>query len=112
MEILEYESDDGKSPFGAWLDGLAAPAAAKVTTAVERMALGNLADTKSVGQGVLERRIDYGPGYRIYFAKDGDQIVILLGGGTKKRQEDDIQAAHERWADYKKRKKKEGGSHK
>lgn len=96
---------DGKSPFGEWFDGLPAQAAAKVTVAVQRMALGNLADTKGVGQGVLERRLDFGPGYRLYFAKDGDQIVILLGGGTKKRQEDDIQAAQARWSEYKKRKK-------
>ena len=105
MEVLEYETVDGKSPFGEWFGGLPAQAAAKVTAAVERMVLGNLADTKGVGKGVLERRLDFGPGYRVYFAKDGDKLVILLGGGTKKRQEDDIEAAQARWSDYKKRKK-------
>lgn len=106
MEILEYESPDGKSPFGDWFNDLPAQAAARITVALERMALGNFADTKGVGKGVLERRLDFGPGYRVYFAKDGDQIVILLAGGTKKRQEDDIEAAQARWEDYKKRKKK------
>lgn len=105
MEILEYETSDGKSPFGEWFDHLPAQAAAKVAVALERMVLGNFADTKGVGKGVLERRLDFGPGYRLYFAKDGDQLVILLAGGTKKRQDDDIEAAQARWEDYKKRKK-------
>jgi putative addiction module killer protein len=52
---------------------------------------------------VFEDRIDFGPGYRVYFGKDGDAVVILLGGGTKKRQDRDIAIAQERWADYKKR---------
>jgi len=59
------------------------------------------------GAGVFEYRIDFGPGYRVYFGKDGETVVILLGGGTKKRQDGDIGAAHERWADYKKRKAQE-----
>jgi putative addiction module killer protein len=105
MEILAYETEDGKSPFWVWFDGLPTQAATKVTVALARMAQGNFADTKGVGKGVLERRLDFGPGYRVYFAKDGDQVVILLAGGTKKRQEDDIEAAQARWEDYKKRKK-------
>lgn len=72
------------------------------------MEQGNFSDTKGVGKGVLERRLDFGPGYRIDFAKDGDEIVILLAGGTKKRQDSDIETAHARWEDYKNR-KKEGG---
>lgn len=107
MEILEYETGDGKSPFGDWFGDLPAQAAAKVAVALDRMARGNFADTKGVGKGVLERRLDFGPGYRIYFGKDGDQVVILLAGGTKKRQEDDIEAAQVRWEDYKRRKRKE-----
>jgi putative addiction module killer protein len=62
---------------------------------------------KGVGGGVFEYRIDFGPGYRVYFGKDGDTLVILLGGGTKKRQGHDIATAQERWADYKKRKAQE-----
>lgn len=90
-----------------WFQALEGVAAAKVTTAVRRLELGNFSNVKSVGAGVLEYRIDFGPGYRVYFGKDGDAIVILLGGGTKKRQDRDIAIAHERWSDYKKRKPRE-----
>jgi putative addiction module killer protein len=78
-------------------------AAAKVTTALERIADGNLSNVKSVGAGVLEYRIDFGPGYRIYFGRDGERLVILVGGGTKKRQGTDITAAKTHWADYNRR---------
>jgi putative addiction module killer protein len=67
------------------------------------MGLGNLSGVKSVGTGVHECRINFGPGYRVYFGRDGERIVILLGGGTKQRQENDIQLALERWQDYKRR---------
>jgi len=66
---------------------------------------GNLSNTKGVGKGVLEYKIDFGPGYRIYFGKDGERLVILIGGGTKKRQDNDIAAAQVCWADYKRRKR-------
>lgn len=79
-------------------------AAAKVTTAITRMSLGNFSNAKGVAEGVLEYRIDYGPGYRIYFGRDGDRLVILVAGGTKKRQQADIKTAQARWAEYKKRK--------
>lgn len=69
------------------------------------MALGNISSVKAVGGGVSEFKIDFGPGYRIYFGRDGDALVILLGGGTKKRQQQDITDAHSRWLDYKRRKK-------
>jgi putative addiction module killer protein len=68
--------------------------------------LGNFSNVKGVGAGVFEYRIDFGPGYRVYFGKDGDTLVILLSGGTKKRQDRDIATAH-RWKDYKKRKSQE-----
>lgn len=84
-----------------------AAAAAKVTTALRRLELGNFSNVKGVGGGVFEYRIDFGPGYRVYFGKDGDAVVILLGGGTKKRQDRDITTAHDRWADYKKHKTEE-----
>ena len=71
------------------------------------MEQGNLSNAKGVGAGVHEYKIDFGPGYRIYFGKDGELLVILLGGGTKKRQQKDITAAQECWADYKRRKKQE-----
>ena len=61
---------------------------------------------KSVGKGVHEARIDFGPGYRVYFAFDGKDLMLLLGGGEKHRQNDDIAAAQERWVDYKQRKRR------
>jgi putative addiction module killer protein len=105
MEIREYLDRQGRSPFAAWFEDLNAPAAAKVAVAVARMELGNFSNSRSVGEGVFEFRIDFGPGYRIYFGKDGETIVILLAGGTKKRQHRDIETAKQRWQDYKDRKK-------
>ena len=69
------------------------------------MRQGNFSNVKGVGKGVLEFRIKFGPGYRIYFGKDGDSIVILLGGGDKSSQPNDIVAAQRRWGDYKIRKR-------
>jgi putative addiction module killer protein len=79
----------------------------KVSTAQTKLGLGNWSNVKGVGGGIYERVIDFGPGYRIYFGKDGDKVVILLAGGTKKRQDTDIINAKERWQDYKQRKKAE-----
>ena len=76
-----------------------------MTTALYRLALGNFSNVKGVGGGVFECRIDFGPGYRAYFGKDGDRIVILLRGGTKKQQQDDIELAGECWLDYKRQKR-------
>lgn len=104
MDIREYVSVDGYSPFADWFSELDPVSAAKVTVAITRLSAGNLSNVKGVGSGVLEYRINYGPGYRIYFAKDGEMLVILLAGGTKKRQSKDIESAQQRWADYKARK--------
>ena len=106
MDIKEYLDADGRSPFGAWFEALEATAAARVTVSLARAAEGNLANAKGVGGGVSELRIDFGPGYRIYFGRDGATLIILLAGGTKKRQQRDIDAALDRWADYKRRKRK------
>jgi putative addiction module killer protein len=103
MQILEYLDPMGNRPFARWFDALDPRAAAKVTVAVARMGQGNLSNTKSVGRGVIEYRIDFGPGYRIYFGRDGETIVILLGGGTKKRQQQDIETAQARWISYRQR---------
>jgi putative addiction module killer protein len=96
-------------PIGSadWFDGLDPQAAAKVTIAMARLEQGNLSNAKSVGGGVLEYRLDFGPGYRMYFGRDGENLVILLGGGTKQRQRQDIVAAHARWSDYKRRRSEE-----
>ena len=103
--ILEYPDADGRSPFAIWFEGIDAAAAAKVTVAITRLSLGNTSGVKGVGAGVLEYKIDFGPGYRIYFGKDGANLVILLTGGTKKRQQRDIELAQSYWKDYKARKK-------
>ncbi len=93
IEIREYIATQGRSPYARWFDGLNARAAAKVATALVRIEQGNLSGAKGVGAGVSEYRIDFGPGYRVYFGKDGNTLIILLGGGTKKRQKKDIEAA-------------------
>lgn len=105
MDIREYLTPEGESPFGRWFDDLDPQAAAKVTIALTRVGQGNLSNVKGVGAGVFEYVLNHGPGYRIYLGKDGETIVILLAGGTKKRQQQDIAAAHARWQDYKDRKK-------
>ena len=107
IEVREYLDAEGKSPYAKWFDRLNVAAAVKVATAVHRMEQGNFSNMKGVGAGVYEYRIDFGPGYRIYFGKDGDRLVILLAGGTKKRQDADIAAAKVNWRDYKRRKRQE-----
>lgn len=107
VEIKEYLEANGRSPYAKWFDGLNAPAAAKIATALVRMEQGNLSNVAAVGAGVFEYRLDFGPGYRIYFGKDGDAFIILLGGGTKKRQQKDIEAAKRLWNQYKQRKRQE-----
>lgn len=98
----------GRSPFAKWLRALNVQAAAKIATALERIVDGNLSNVKAVGNGVLEYRVDFGPGYRIYLGRDGDQLVILLAGGTKKRQQEDIRRAKTNWEDYRNRKEQNG----
>ena len=105
MKIREYETPEGRSPFGEWFEDLDPTGAAKVTVALARLEQGNTSNVKGVGSGVSELRIDFGPGYRAYFGKDGESLVILVGGGTKKRQQRDIAAAQAHWWTYKDRKK-------
>ena len=102
--VRDYVDEIGRRPFRHWVDNLHAEAARKIDTALYRIEQQNLSNVKGVGKGVFEYRINYGPGYRIYFGKDGDSIVILLGGGTKQHQQRDIETAIIRWVDYKKRK--------
>lgn len=107
IEIREYVDYRGRSPFGRWFDGLDAGAAARVRTVLARVEAGNLSNVEGVGRGVLECRINVGPGYRIYFGRDGDTLIVLLGGGTKVRQQRDIENARELWREYKHRKQQE-----
>ena len=107
IELRGYIDEQGKKRFAEWLEELDEVAAAKVTIALARLEQENFSNVKGVGSGVFEYKIDFGPGYRIYFGKDGDHIVILLGGDTKKRQQHDIRTAQECWAAYKRRKNQE-----
>ena len=105
--IKNYLDPNDRDPFGQWFDEVEARAAAKVRRAIIKIENGNLGNTHPVGFGreVREIVIDIGPGYRVYFAQDGNEVIILLAGGTKQRQQRDIDIAHERWADYKRRKR-------
>ena len=107
IEIREFVDSEGCSPYARWFHKLNARAAAKVATALVRMEQGNLSNAKGVGAGVFEYRIDFGPGYRVYFGKDGDALIILVGRGTRKRQQKDIEAAQAIWREYKRRKRQE-----
>ena len=103
--VREYLDAKGASPFAYWFDELDTLAAAKVATALYRLEQGNFSTVKGVGGGVYECKINFGPGYRVYFGKDGDELIILLGGGSKKRQDSDIRKALACWQDYKRRKR-------
>ncbi len=100
IRVVEYLLD-GKSVFEKWFNSLDAHASAKVTTALYRLEQGNLSNVISIGKGVSEYKIDFGPGYRIYFGQDGNTLIILLGGGSKKTQSEDIRKAQLLWAQYK-----------
>ena len=102
-ELRFYLAEDGSAPFEAWFAGLDA-AAAKVTVALSRLERGAVSSVKGVGEGVLEFRIDWGPGYRVYSGQDGPALVILLTGGTKQRQQRGIETAKLFWVDYRRRK--------
>lgn len=99
---------DGSSPFGGWFADLDSIAASKVTTALYRLQYGNLSNVQSVGSGVSEYKIDFGPGYRIYFGQDGNALIILLTGGTKRTQSRDIEKAKTLWQEYKAEKRPGG----
>ena len=100
-EIQNYLTAEGRSPFEEWLDSLRdMKARVKIEKRLQRVALGNLGDYRSVGEGVFELKIDYGPGYRIYFGQIGSTIILLLCGGDKSTQEQDIEKAKEYWRDY------------
>lgn len=104
MIVEEYVREDGTCPFRSWFDDLAVQAAAKVATAIVRLELGNLSSVKWIGGNLGEYRIDWGPGYRVYLAKDGAELIILFAGGTKKRQQADIAEASVLLAEFRKRK--------
>ena len=97
IEIEVYSTLDGKQPFMLWLEAIDREARRRVAIALARMEDGNTGNLKSVGDGVHEIRLTYGPGYRIYLGREGNRLVILLHGGTKRRQSDDIAKAKDLW---------------
>ena len=101
-EIEYYITREGKKPFQAWLENLRdVMARAKIRIRLDRARLGNLGDYRTVGTGVYELKVDYGPGYRIYFGIEGKRLLLLLLGGNKSSQQKDIATAREYWQDYK-----------
>jgi len=104
VRVVTYIDAAGRSAFSRWFEGLNAEAAARVTTALYRLGQGNFSNVEGVGGGVFEHRIDFGPGYRIYFGRDGEYLVVLLGGSSKKRQQQAIEAARDAWKEYRRRK--------
>lgn len=99
-DVRIYETVTGKVPYKQWFDKLGKREQMIIDARLTRLRHGNLGVFKPVGKGVKELKIDFGPGFRVYFAEDGDTIVVLLCGGDKGSQERDIRKAQEYWADY------------
>jgi putative addiction module killer protein len=100
LTIREYVSANGRSYFREWLDSLTIPIRTRIQARVLRFETGNPGDHKSVGEGVWEARVMFGPGYRIYFGKDGHSIILLLLGGDKSSQAGNIRKARQLWKEY------------
>ncbi|MXW97848.1 MAG: type II toxin-antitoxin system RelE/ParE family toxin [Acidimicrobiaceae bacterium] len=107
MEVREYYDSRGRSAFGRWYTDLDSATAIRVRDVIARIKAGNFASLKGLGGGLLECRLHFGPGYRIYLGRDGHSLVILLAGGTKARQQQDIERARELWREYRHRKREE-----
>lgn len=102
--VHEYQTAAGAAPLAEWLERLRdAQARARIVARLDRLRAGLLGDWRSVGHGVCELRIDHGPGYRVYFGKEGRALILLLCGGDKRTQAKDIERAHAYWEDYKRR---------
>jgi putative addiction module killer protein len=100
FEIREFIENES-SPFADWFNTLDAVTAARVDKYIRRLEAGNFGSAKALQEGISELKLDFGPGYRVYFGRDGKTIIILLGGGSKRRQSADIATAIERWKRYK-----------
>jgi putative addiction module killer protein len=101
VELRYYQTSAGRQPFIEWLQGLRdKQARSRIQARLARVAVGNFGDIERVGEGVLELRIDWGPGYRVYFARTGKVIVLLLWGGDKSTQQKDIERAKDYFEDY------------
>ena len=105
IRIVRYVTADGTDAFDTWFRLQSAEIRARVQTRLDRVELGSFGDHRGIGKGVFELRIDRGPGYRVYYGRDGEDLVVLLAGGTKKRQTHDIQTAHALWKAYRQEKR-------
>jgi putative addiction module killer protein len=104
IEIRQYIDERGTNHFARWRTKLDPSIKVRIDQAVLRLGDGLFSNTKPEGEGVSALRIDSGPGYRVYFGKDGETLVLLLAGGTKRRQTEDILLSRKLWAEYKRRK--------
>jgi putative addiction module killer protein len=105
-QVTIYRTHDGRVPYFDWFDALRDRSAKqKIDARIGRLRLGNFGQARSVGGGVSELKVDYGPGYRVYFGRDGDELVILLRGGNKSTQDADIRQAKAFWEAYRREKR-------
>ena len=100
FRLIEFVEGNGRSPFGDWFESLDSTVAARIHRYLRRVEFGNFGDTRSVGNGVHELKVHFGPGYRVYFAREGAVLVVLLGGGDKGSQSRDIEQATAKWRRY------------
>ncbi|MDP1557602.1 MAG: type II toxin-antitoxin system RelE/ParE family toxin [Nitrosomonas sp.] len=106
LKVSDYISDDGYDPFKMWLENLSdRQARARILVRIQRLAAGNFGDCKPIAEGIWELRIDHGPGYRVYYAKAGEKLILILAGGDKRRQQADIETAIEYWNNWKRKNK-------
>jgi putative addiction module killer protein len=107
FEVRRYRSAAGDEPFTEWLSNLPdRQARARILARLERLAIGNFGDARFLRDGVSELRIDWGPGYRVYFGQDGAQVIVLLCGGDKRKQSSDIARAVNSWHEYEERRRR------
>ena len=103
-ELREYVDELGRSRHAEWLKSLDTVARARITISLDRLSVGNISNVKGVGSGVSELKLNFGPGYRVYFGREGERLILLLGGGTERHQQNDIEHAKPSWLAYKRRK--------
>ena len=109
IEIRHYATASGEDVFQEWFDALRdRHAQARIQARLDRVERGLFGDTEPCGDGVWELRIGWGPGYRVYYARAGEQVILLLCGGDKRKQQADIKRAKGNWHDYQKRIKPRG----
>ena len=105
IRVREYVDNAGRNHFGEWRAKLDPATRARIDVALDRLERGNTSAAKSIGAGVMELRLNFGPGYRVYCGMDGQMLVILLAGGTKQRQQTNIAVAKMLWKQYKQEKR-------